>query len=195
MSKTGALLLLATLAGCGSAPGVSDVPVNKEGEATHPSDTDRLPVPRFESHYAELKNCYTMEQNMEEGGYVKQRCEGMENANLIVTESDLRQNLAILRTDGTEESVDLSRTVADGAFSSLGSQVEYRGRTGEPARALIGRLDVARGDQPQAPDVSNLFVVRLESPACVVAVVPPGKGQNEKARAIAESARLPDCLG
>ena len=60
--------------------------------------------------------------------------------------------------------------------------------SGRP-RALIVRLN-ATGNNAR---VSNLIVTRLAAPACIVAVIPRGPRQNEKARAIADGRRL-DCL-
>ena len=57
----------------------------------------------------------------------------------------------------------------------------------------------ARADRPRfrPPDsaqrVSNLVVTRLAAPACIVAVIPRGPRQNEKARAAADAQQL-NCM-
>ena len=87
----------------------------------------------------------------------------------------------------------LSSLVAKGAFNSLGKLAEWRGLVPGQPRALIVRHNVAANREARRPDVSNLVVSRLAAPTCVVAVVPRGPRQNEKARAIADG-RLPTCV-
>jgi hypothetical protein len=136
--------------------------------------------------------CRLIEQNLEEGGWWRRLCEGAAGYKLELSESDLRQDIEVIPADGRRSELGLSDIVANGAFNSLGKTAEWRGA--DPARpeALIVRLGVASDPEGKKPDVSNLVVVRLKAPACIVAVVPPGSGQNEAARKIADG-ELPAC--
>ena len=136
--------------------------------------------------------CRLLEQNVEEGGYSRHLCGGQAGYAVEISDSDLRQDIVIIAADGRRSDLNLSSLVAKGAFNSLGKTAEWRGGEAQP-RAIIVRLDVARGPEPTRPDISNLVVARLASPACVVAVVAPGPNQNLEARRIADS-DFPPCL-
>jgi hypothetical protein len=137
--------------------------------------------------------CRTMESNIEEGGYVRQRCQGPSGYGFEIVESDLRQSMVIIPPGGTKPfDLPLSAVVANGAFNHLGQTLEWRGPSGKELETLTVRVNVSRADTAQ-PEISNLAIIRLSAPACIVAIVPPGVGQSGKARAIAD-ARLPPCL-
>jgi hypothetical protein len=112
---------------------------------------------------------------------------------LETSKSDLRQDVVVIAPDGERSELNLSAVVAKGAFNSLGTAAEWRGNAPAPPKALIVRLGVASDSEAKRPDVSNLVVARLTPAPCVVAIVPPGPGQNEKARAIADG-KQPNCL-
>jgi hypothetical protein len=145
------------------------------------------------SHYTSLEpaSCKLLEENAEEGGYWRRRCAGSAGYALETSESDLRQDIVIIAADGRRSKLNLSTLVARGAFNSLGKTAEWRGLAPGQPRALIVRLGVAADPEARRPDISNLVVVRLDGPICVVAVVPRGPGQNEKARAIADGKQRP----
>ena len=138
-------------------------------------------------------SCRLIEQNIEEGGYSRHACDGLGGYKLEISESDLRQDVVVIAPDGRRSELDLSSSVAKGAFNSLGKTAEWRGAAASPT-ALIVRLNVARGPEPTRPDISNLVVARLAGPACIIAVVPPGPDQNGRARRIADG-NLPGCIG
>ena len=137
--------------------------------------------------------CRLLEENIEEGGWWRRLCQGSADYKLELSESDLRQDIVVMEEGGRRSELGLSELVANGAFNALGKTAEWRGK--DPARpdALIVRLGVASDPEGKKPDISNLVVARLKPSACVVAVVPPGPGQNERARAIADG-KLPACL-
>lgn len=137
-----------------------------------------------------VRRCRTIEQNIEEGGYVRHRCDGVGGYTYEIVESDLRQNLIILAPGGERHQLDLIR-IGGGGFSNLGGTLEWRGPTGQPPRTLTARFNVAQGED--VPDQSNLLVVKLAPPSCVVAVVPPGPDQSAKSRAVADAPSLPAC--
>ena len=138
-------------------------------------------------------HCRLVAENREEGSYARHACPGLGGYRLERSESDLRHDLVVIAPDGRRSELQLSALVARGAFNDLGDTAEWRGQGDDP-RTLIVRLDVAPGPEPTRPDISNLVVARLAAPACVVAVVPPGEGQNARARQIADADPLPDCI-
>jgi hypothetical protein len=137
-------------------------------------------------------SCRLIEQNIEEGGYSRHACDGLAGYRLEISESDLRQDIVVIAPDGRRSELGLSDIVAKGAFNSLGKTAEWRGAASRPT-ALIVRLNVARGPEPTQPDISNLVVARLAPQPCVVAVTPPGPGQNAAARQRADG-DLPACI-
>jgi hypothetical protein len=146
------------------------------------------------SRYTSLEpaSCELLEENAQEGGYWRRRCSGSAGYALETSESDLRQDIVVIAPDGRRSELNLSSRVAKGAFNSLGKLAEWRGPAPGQPRALIVRLGVAADRAARRPDVSNLVVARLDAPSCVVAVVPRGPRQNEKARAIADG-KLSEC--
>ena len=137
--------------------------------------------------------CRLLEENLEEGGWWRRLCSGAAGYQLELSESDLRQDIVIIETGGQRNELGLSEIVANGAFNTLGRTVEWRGADPASPETLIVRLGVASDPEGKKPDISNLIVVRLKPPACIVAVVPPGASQNERARTIADG-MLPACL-
>ena len=161
-------------------------------ERTDPAAPATAP-PADAGQYTSLdrSRCRLIEQNAEEGGYFRHECAGVGGYKLETSESDLRNDIVVIGPDGRRSRLQLSTLVAAGAFNELGKTAEWRG--GRDPRALIVRLNVANPAQPMRPDTSKLVVARLEAPSCVVAVVPPGPGQNATARDIADGP-LPGCM-
>ena len=147
------------------------------------------PAPaKHESVYTELSEarCRILEENKEEGPYWLRRCPGHAGWQLDWSDSDLRQGLTLISPQGRETELNLSDLVAKGAFNSLGKTVEWRGADLARPEALIVRMSVANGVEPRLPDISRLAVVRLTRTPCLVAVIEPGAGQNDRAREIAD---------
>lgn len=144
------------------------------------------------SRYVSLEptSCKLLEENIDEGGYWRRRCSAPAGYALETSESDLRQDIVVIAPDGRRSELNLSSVVARGAFNSLGNVAEWRGPALGKPRALIVRLSVAADADVGRSERSDLVVARLAPPACVVAVVPRGPGQNEKARAIADGELL-----
>ena len=149
------------------------------------------PAPaKHESVYTELSEarCRIVEENREEGPYWLRRCRGHAGWRLDWSDSDLRQGLTLISPQGRETELSLSDLVAKGAFNSIGKTVEWRGAALARPQALIVRMSVANGVEPRLPDISRLAVVRLTQRPCLVAVIEPGAGQNDRAREIADGA-------
>ncbi len=139
--------------------------------------------------------CDLITRLTEEAGYSRHRCFGVAGYRVEVVESDLRQNLELIRPDGTTTSLNLPSLVAGGGFSSLSETAEWRGPDPRRPRTLTVRYGVNEDPDPAVAPRSYLVVIRLASPACVVARIAPGPRQSEEARAVADGARLPECIG
>lgn len=198
-----ALLTASLLAACGPGGQIesgdserADQPVSmaaSENEATSPPAGNAPSDNRSRFTSIEDSRCRLLEENVEEGGYWRRLCPGHAGYTLERSESDLRQDLVVISPDGSRTQLRLSSIVARGAFNSLGDTVEWRGRDPADPEAMIVRMDVAHGSEPEKPDISNLVVVRLTGPVCPVAIVPPAPGQNESARTIADGVAV-SCL-
>ena len=154
------------------------------------------PAPaKNESVYTELgeARCRIVEENKEEGPYWLRRCPGHAGWQLDWSDSDLRQGLTLISPQGRETELNLSDLVAKGAFNSLGKTVEWRGQSPHQPKVLIVRMNVANGVEPRLPDISRLAVVRLTRTPCLVAVIEPGPGQNDRAREVADG-QLATCV-
>ena len=197
IERIGILAVAMTLAGCGvavPAENQSNAVAGTEWVVTEEPPPGDLPqtVSREPIGYTSLKpeDCRLIEENQEEAGYSRHRCNGVAGFALETSESDLRQDIVVIAPDGKRSELGLSGKVAKGAFNALGPTAEWRGVDKGAPSALIVRLGVANGAEPNLPDTSNLVVVKLAAPACVVAVIPPGANQNDAARNTADN--LPD---
>ena len=199
-----AVLLAFALAGCDRAePTRNETSTQQRVEANatgSPATSNAVgsspakPPSREPIAYTSLKpaDCKLLEQNVDEGGYSRHRCKGIGSYSIETSESDLREGLTVVAPGGGKTEIDLSRRVANGAFSALGPAAEWRGADRNAPSALIVRLNVAK-PEPNPRDTSNLVVIRLGSPTCITAVVPPGPDQNDIARDAADDLSL-DCL-
>lgn len=182
------------LAACGSE--VQPETVETEGNDVAVIDTTLEADPDEEtSTYTDIARCEIVEQSDQEMPFVKRRCDGYAGYDLLISTSDLRDSVTLVTPEGEEQDLDFNRHIANGAFNHLGKTVEWRGPNVDEPRVMIVRMNVANGEDPMAPDDSYIAVVRLESPACIVARVPAGPGQNVAARRLADRDTLPDCLG
>lgn len=197
IERIGSIAAALTLAACG-VTALTENQANGTGWVVteEPPPGDPAPTSREPLAYTSLKpqDCRLLEENPKEAGYSRHRCDGLAGYALETSESDLRQDIVVIAPDGTRSELGLSGKVAMGAFNALGPTAEWRGSDKPAPNALIVRLGVARAAEPNQPDTSNLVVVKLKAPACIVAVVPPGSGQNDLARDKADN--LPGaCLG
>ena len=136
--------------------------------------------------HTSLAGCEVVREEREEMPFVETLCPGPAGWALRVTESDARQNLIVMRPQGREASLDLSR-IGGGGFSSVGPTAEWRGPAGAEFApdSLIVRHSVAEAPYPE-PETSYLLAVDLDPRPCVVARVAPGPAQNAIARARAD---------
>lgn len=110
------------------------------------------------------------------------RCPGVAGYALEAADARPAGYVAVLGPGGQRSELELSRIAPGG---SLGKLAEWRSQgDGEP-RALIVRVSL-----PGKRAVSSLIVAKLDSTPCVVAVVPRGPRQNERARSVADREQL-----
>lgn len=165
------------------APTRTTPPAPAAGEAAAPPDARD----RRDFRYTSLEECELVRENREEGGFSERLCPGLGGYRLRLTESDLRQNLAVIAPDGSETSLELGR-IGGGGFSTLGGKVEWRGAAagdGFRPEAFIVRFQVAEEPYP-APETSYLLAVRLTPRPCVAGKIAPGPAQNRAARSAAD---------
>ena len=197
-----ALLLALTLVGCkepSAAPdtGTSDAapvtPATAPAAEANPASADVVAKARPAEdidvfarapRYTSLEDCPTVRSNPEDG-YSVQRCQGHAGFTLERNESDGRQNLFVVSADSVRSSLNLPGLIGSG-FSSLGPRAEWvDGASG--STALIVRYEVAARPEISAT-TSHLVVARVQPGApCLIGDVPPGPGQNEAARRLADA--------
>lgn len=149
-------------------------------------------VSRFVTN--KLDQCRLIEKNEEEGGYYRHHCPGVGGFSYELVESDLRQSLVIIAPGGRRDDVSLTSATGSGGFSTIGETFDWRGLAGAPPRSLTVRFRVNEDPEAIVPARSYLVVIGLAAPACPIGVVPPGPGQNDTARAIADRDPLPACV-
>lgn len=197
MRLTGAMIAIGLLASCGMA---SDRSPNETADAIGAGkfeviETSTPPSPANaagrSSVYSPIddKACRTIEEDKETGDWVG-LCPGVAGRTLEWSISDLRDDVTIIE-GSTRTQLNIPGLVANGAFASLGSKAEWRGPAGGKPDVFIVRVHVANPDG--VSDAGRLAIARLGPAPCLVAIVPPGKDQSDRARAIADG-KLPACL-
>jgi len=182
-----ACLLLAACSG-GEQEQAQPSPSPETSPAALPAQSASPEMPLRISTYTSLDDCPVLRSNPDEGGFYESECPGEAGYKLRVTESDLRQTVAVIAPDGASHGLRLS-SVSGGGFSELGDTVEWRGTTKGGVfvpDALVLRHEVVT-DPEGEKEVSYLVAVRLAGTPCAVARIAPGPGQNEKARAAADA--------
>jgi hypothetical protein len=129
--------IAAAVAGCDSGARDAAVtrPVVAGGAPAAASQTasKEPPAVAVSSRYSSLEGCTLLESSPDEAQYSAERCEGARYA-LKRTESDGRQDLALIAADGREQPLNLTGFTG-GGFSSLGQRAEWRGPAGAPPTA------------------------------------------------------------
>ena len=134
--------------------------------------------------------CKTTAVNNGAPGNSSTRCEGVGGYQLEVYLDDERNSIGVLLPSKKVVGLDLWNYF--GNFSELGETAEWRMKGKTPV-ALIVRLKVSdRGDEK--PPTSYLIVSKIsDGDACVTDIIKPGKGQNAKARSLADRASTKPC--
>jgi hypothetical protein len=149
-------------------------------------------VPRgASSRYTSLEaaSCTTIAVTASDTVAGRLRCAGPPDYALETSDTGRHQDLAILAPGGRRSELNLAKLAAN---ARLGRTAEWRRDASGRPRALIVRVDAAPAAGAR-PRTSNLVVARLTPASCIVAVIPRGPRQNEKARAAADAERL-ECM-
>ena len=188
MNRFASIAAVALLAACSQ----DEAPPAEDATADASRVTDRIAEPPEEQavfRYTSLADCTLIRSAPEEAGFFEHECPGEGGYRLRKTESDLRENIAVLVPGGGEYSLGLP-ALANGAFSSVSDTVEWRGEADRGSfapRALIVRQSVMEDPDPAVPEVSYLVVTKLGAEPCVMARIQPGPDQNERAREAADA--------
>lgn len=177
------------------AAACSSEPVEEEGDAVPVDVATPTPEPAPDHRYTRLADCTLLRSAPEEAGFYEHECAGLAGYRLVKVEADLRDNVIVIAPDGGRHNLGLP-ALANGAFSSLGDMVEWRGfevAGDSPPQSLILRQSVMEDPDPGRPEASYLLAVSLAGTPCVVARLPAGPDQNAQARAAAD--RGGACLG
>jgi len=148
--------------------------------------------PRMTSIYTSLDatKCRTLEIH-EVGASSVQRCSGVAGYHLLVLDDDNRMSITVEDPKGGKHPLELWSLVSS-HFSTLGKVAEWRLDTTTKPVALIVRLNAA--DPETTKEASSLAVIKIShSATCLVDVIPPGKEQNQKAQASADTAQENPC--
>ena len=190
-----AVILAAWLPACAPAPQPSAA-ASAETPATPAvpqSRPDAATVADEQGRYTRLSGpqCRTDELRDELGSTVT-TCAGADAYRLVVTDSDARQHLALVRGDGEPRSLELGMHFG-GGFNDLGDTVEWWPQGDAAPTALISRFNAY--EHPEQPDrtTSYLAVVKLGERPCLTEVIPPAANQNQLARDAAERAPAAPC--
>ncbi len=157
------------------------------------------PAAPKDSVYTDIRSdaCETIELDQDTGSST-QRCAGVGGYSLLVEDDDARMSVTVVAPDGRKFALNYWVVVTTG-FSTVGDKAEWRVTKGSDGRvtptALIVRLVASEDPEDSSKTTSYLVVATIEKDkACVVAKVPPGPNQNEKAREIADAASGKPCL-
>ena len=157
-----------------------------------PSGFSTAAFAQHKSIYTSLAadKCKTIAVDNGMPGNYSTRCAGVGGYELEVYLDDERNSVGIVSP--SKKVIGLDFWNYFGNFSELGDTAEWRMKGREPV-ALIVRLKVSdRGDGK--PPTSYLIVSKISgTDACVTDVVKPGKGQNAKARSLADRASSKPC--
>lgn len=162
--------------------------------ASTPAEPAPAPVAGRTYRYTSLEGCKVIRKQREEMPMTEVECAGPGIFDVRILDADARQSMTLVDPGGTLHRLNTSPIDA-GAFSSFGKTAEWRGKDGSgeagshfESDSMIVRFDYAQQPHP-APERSDLLVIRLGRTPCILSAVPPGPGQNDSARRIADSGR------
>lgn len=143
------------------------------------------------SAYTPLERCRLLRAVPDEADYRLSRCPGVGGWAVEVSESDGRAAVRPVR-GATRLRLNLPALIGSAGFSRLGPRAEWRLVRRNRPHALIVRYDVARDFAAPGRWTSYLVAIDLRR-GCALAAVPPGPGQNARARRVADARGR--CLG
>lgn len=129
-----------------------------------------------ESVYTKLNSpavrCKTLEQNVDEGGWIVEECPGHGGIKVYVAESDLRMSVGYGWNGRAERAMSQSFP----AFNHVGENLEWRLKGGKPVATIL-RWHIDGG--PDMPKGDVLVVTQLEEGnQCWIAMVSANKNKN-----------------
>lgn len=134
--------------------------------------------------------CRTISSDESGAGSYEGECRGVGGYKVRLLEGDIRQTINIITP--AKKKFELNFWSFYGGFSSIGEKIEWRTNAGVPV-ALIARFNVADPENSEK-NTSYLIVSKIgKTMSCVTDIVPPGAGQNEKARVLADAASTKPC--
>jgi hypothetical protein len=151
----------------------------------------------IQSIYTDFKNCKTIERDDQAAGYLLESCSGVGGYKLMVRSQDDRQDITVVRPNGSKQELNLGQ-IGGGGFSNLGEKVEWRvtRRNGKIVPiALIVRFSVVT--DPSTPEkATSYLVVSKITPqqVCRIGEIAPGPNANEEARRMADSSADKPCV-
>jgi hypothetical protein len=143
----------------------------------------------LQSRYTSLEDCSVLDSAPDEAGYRKSLCPGMGTYKVLLVEADDRHNLIVTGPEGKEHSLRLP-SLSGGGFSVLGKRAEWLGTTIKgkfSPTAMIVRYEVTENAAEPEKWTSYLLTIALRPTPCLAAKTPPGSGQNQQARDVANS--------
>jgi opacity protein-like surface antigen len=150
-----------------------------------------------QSVYTDLggKKCRVIEKDAEAAGYLLEQCPGIAGYQLQVASGDDRQNIIVIKSDGSKHELNFGQ-IGGGGFSNVGAKAEWRVRRQQGKLmpvALIVRFDVTTGGDGKS--VSYLTVTKITpQKICLIDPIAPGPNQNEKARRLADDSANKPCF-
>jgi hypothetical protein len=150
-----------------------------------------------QSVYTDLrgKTCRTIERDDEAAGYLLEQCSGTAGYKLQVMSGDDRQNIIVVKPDGSKHELNFGQ-IGGGGFSNVGAKAEWRVKRRQGKLfpvALIVRFDVVTGGDGKS--VSYLTVTKITpQKICLIDPIAPGPNANEKARQLADDSASKPCF-
>jgi hypothetical protein len=151
----------------------------------------------IESVYTDFKNCKTIERDDAAAGYLLESCQGVGGYRLLVRSQDDRQDITVVKPDGSKHELNLGQ-IGGGGFSNLGEKVEWRVQRQKgkivPV-ALIARFSVVTDPSTPEKATSYLTVSKITpQQVCRIGEIAPGQNANEEARRMADSSAGRPCV-
>ena len=157
-----------------------------------------VPAQSNQSLYSDLgsQKCKTLEFD-KESSYSLQECSGIAGYKLLVEDGDSRQDVTVVRPDGTKHPLKLGEVISP-QFSTVGPKAEWRVKNDKgkiiPV-ALIVRFNASENPEDSSKITSYLVVAKITpEKICVTDKIQPGASANEEARRAADRAAGKPCL-
>ena len=151
----------------------------------------------LQSVYTDFKSCKTIERDDASAGYELDQCEGVGGYKLLLESGDDRQNITVVKPDGSKHDL-LFGQIGGGGFSGVGEKAEWRVKRQNghlvPV-ALIVRFNVSTDPSDSTKITSYLTITKITpQEVCRVGEIEPSPAANEEARRAADNAAAKPCI-